>query len=93
MDIKFLLGAILLACLFAVSIPFETRYAGFLQRGAHNTGIQFMAGLALTLIAAIDPILACMALLVIFLWIADVKLLSSVDLMTGSGSAKNHTSE
>jgi hypothetical protein len=77
MELKVVLGIFLILCLFFVSIPFETRYAKFLSQSAHNSGMQFLAGMILITIASIDPILAALALLVIFLWIADVKLLSS----------------
>jgi hypothetical protein len=75
---KLVLGTILLACLFLVSFPFEQRYGKYMHESAHNPGIQFLAGLGLVSLATIDPLLGGLALLVIFLWIADVQLLSSV---------------
>jgi hypothetical protein len=78
MEGKFALGAILLLCLFMVSFQFEQRYTKLIQESAHHPGIQFLAGLALVSIATMDPLLGGLALLVIFLWIADVQLLSSI---------------
>ncbi len=80
MEGKFALGVVLLACLFLVSFPFEQRYARLMQESAHNPGMQFLAGLALVLIASVDPLLGGLALLVLFLWLADVQLLSSIKL-------------
>ncbi len=78
MEGKFILGAILLLCLFMVSFPFEQRYTKLIQEGADHPGMQFLSGLALVSIATMDPLLGGLALLVIFLWIADVQLLSSI---------------
>jgi hypothetical protein len=78
MEGKFVLGAVLLFCLFAVSFPFEQRYAHLMQEYAHNPGTQFVAGLTLVAVASVDPLLGGLALLAIFLWLADVQLLSSV---------------
>ncbi len=78
MDAKFILGAMLLVCLFLISFPFEKRYMKFIQEYAHHPGARFIAGILLLLLASVDPILGGLAFLVIFLWIADVQLLSSV---------------
>jgi hypothetical protein len=78
--IHWILGALLFACLFLVSLPFERRYAKHFQEGAQHPGIQLMAGLMLLALASYDTLLASLALLILFLWIADVQLLSSVSL-------------
>lgn len=80
MEFRWILSSILVIGLLVVSLPFERRYAQHLQEGAHNPGVRFLAGLALLGFAAYDPMLAGLAFLAIFLWIADVQLLSSVSL-------------
>jgi hypothetical protein len=74
------LGILLLACLFVVSLPFEAHYTRQLQTWAHNPAARFVAGLALVGLAWMDPILGALAFLVLFLWIADIQLLSSIKL-------------
>jgi hypothetical protein len=80
MEVKFSLGILLLVCLLVVSFPFERRYEHAIHESAHNPGMQFLAGVALIGIASLDPLLGGLALLVIFLWLADVQLLSSFKL-------------
>ena len=80
MEGKITLGAVLLLCLFLVSFPFEQRYTKLIHESAHHPGMQFLGGLALVSIATVDPLLGGLALLAIFLWIADVQLLSSIKL-------------
>jgi hypothetical protein len=78
--VRWILGAMLFTCLFVVSLPFERRYAKQFQEGAQHPGIQLIAGLLLLALAAYDTPLASLALLILFLWIADVQLLSSISL-------------
>lgn len=76
------LGILLLACLFVVSFPFEAHYARQVQTWAHHPAARFAAGCALVGFAWLDPLLGALAFLVLFLWIADIQLLSSIKLPT-----------
>jgi hypothetical protein len=77
---RWILGGVLFACLLLVSLPFERRYAKHLQEAAQHPGIEFLAGIALLVLASYDVLLASLGLLLLFLWIADVQLLSSISL-------------
>lgn len=77
---KTVLGILLLLALFFVSTPFETSYAKELQTLALNPAARFLAGLLLVGLAHIDPILGGLTFLVLFFWIADIQLLSSIKL-------------
>lgn len=74
---KTMLAVALLVCLFLVSVPFEQRYGDTMTAMAHNPGARFLAATALLYIASVDMMLGALAFLVIFLWIADIQLLSS----------------
>jgi len=47
---------------------------------ARHPFMRFLAGLVVTLIAAQNPLLAAIALVIVFFWIADIHLLSSFKL-------------
>ncbi len=79
-DSKTILGILLLIALFLVSIPFETEYSKELQILAHNPAARFVAGILLVGLSSIDASLGGLTFLVLFLWIADIQLLSSIKL-------------
>jgi hypothetical protein len=60
-----------------ISMPFERGYHKILADLAHHTGARFLAGIALIVLASYDIVLASMAFVILFLWIADIQLLSS----------------
>jgi hypothetical protein len=78
MNLKIVLGILLLTCMIVISMPFERGYHQVLADLAHHTGARFMAGIALLLLASYDIVLASMAFIILFLWIADIQLLSSI---------------
>ncbi len=82
--VHLVLGVALIACFFMVSLPFETGYSRYLQEMAHNPGIRFLAGILLLVLAHTEPVLGALAFLVLFLWIADIHLLSSVSFVKSS---------
>lgn len=91
---KSVTGFILLICLILVTAPFERRYSRMVTAAAANPAIRFAAGLALVLLASQDVILAGLAFVVIFVWIADIHLLTN-SLITDrsrnvSGGAVSH---
>jgi hypothetical protein len=80
MDSKTVLGTTLLVCLFLISLPFESHYSKQFQMWAHNPAARFGAGLGLIALSTVDPILGGLGFLILFLWIADIQLLSSIKL-------------
>ena len=75
-DKKVVIGCVLLAFLILVSLPFEKRYSRTVSELAANPAARFIAGVALLVLADYDIILAGIAFVVIFVWIADIHLLS-----------------
>lgn len=74
------IGAVLLVLLFAFSLDFDRPYAEVLHNAARHPFFRFLAGLSIALLAALNPVLGLLGLLVVFFWIADVNLLSRVDI-------------
>lgn len=79
-DAQLLVGLILLVCVFLISIPFEKRYAHTLSSLAHEPVVRVLGGAGLLWAASVNPALAGLVLVVLFLWIADIQLLSSLRL-------------
>lgn len=79
-DSKTVLGIILLICLFLISLPFESHYSSQFQMWAQNPAARFGAGIGFIALSTVDPILGGLAFLILFLWIADIQLLSSINL-------------
>jgi hypothetical protein len=74
------IGAVLLVLLFAFSLDFDRPYAEVLHNAARHPFFRFLAGLSIALLGALNPVLGLLGLLVVFFWIADVNLLSRVDI-------------
>lgn len=77
---KTILGVILLVIIFVISIPFEKRYTGTLSRMAGDPATRLLAGVALLWLAYNDIMLGALGFVVVFLWISDIQLLSSLKL-------------
>ena len=67
----------LMAILLLVSIDFERHYSFGTNELALNPFARFLAGLIVAYLASWNVVAGSIALLVVFLWIADVHLLSS----------------
>ncbi len=80
MDVQLLVGILLLVCVFLVSIPFEKRYGNIISSLAHEPAVRLVGGAGLLWAASVNPALAGLVLVVLFLWIADIQLLSSLRL-------------
>jgi hypothetical protein len=74
------IGAVLLVLLFAFSLDFDRPYAEVLHNAARHPFYRFLAGMSIALLGALHPVLGLLGLLVVFFWIADVNLLSRVDI-------------
>lgn len=77
MDYDAIVGAILVALLVFFSLDFDKHYADGIHEAARHPFLRFLAGLGVAVLATRNPILASLALIVVFFWIADVNLLSS----------------
>ena len=69
----------ILLCLFIYfSIDFHKHYSKEFHEAARNPFYRFLGGLIVLYFATINPIIASVMLSVIFFWIADVNLLSTI---------------
>jgi hypothetical protein len=60
------------------SIDFHKHYTKEFHDAARNPILRLLAGLFVICIANINPVLGCIALSIVFFWIADVQLLSTI---------------
>ncbi len=88
MNLRIMLGVLLLTCIILISLPFERGYHTVLAGLAHHTGVRFIAGIVLIGMASYDIVLAAMIFMILFLWIADIQLLSSVQFGGQKASGK-----
>lgn len=77
MEYETVVAALLVGLLVFFSLDFDKHYANGIHDAARHPFARFLAGLAVTVLAATNPALASLALVVVFFWIADVNLLSS----------------
>lgn len=66
-----------LAIIGFVSLRFELPYGYGLDVAARHPAARFLAGAAVVALSLRHPVLAALALIVVFFWIGDVHLLSS----------------
>ena len=76
-DIHTLLTIVLVILVIVFSLRFDRPYATVFHDAARHPFARFVAGLGVVGLAAYDPVLAVLALIIVFFWIADVNLLSS----------------
>lgn len=79
-DTHTILTAVLVTLVIMFSLRFDRPYGSTLHSAARHPLARFIAGLTVVGLAAYDPMLGVLALLVVFFWIADVNLLSSFTL-------------
>ena len=77
MDYEMLIAAVLIGLLLFFSLDFDKHYGSVFHDAARQPFARFTAGLAVCILAALNPSLAVVGLTVVFFWIADVHLLSS----------------
>jgi hypothetical protein len=75
-----ILGVVLLVVLIWFSLDFDKHYAPFVHNSARHPFFRFLAGMGVAFLATLDPIHSVIALMIVFFWIADVNLLSSIKL-------------
>jgi hypothetical protein len=79
-EFQTVLGVVLLGLLLFISLDFDKHYTPFIHESARHPFIRFLAGLGIVLLATLNPIHSVLALMIVFFWIADVNLLSSIKL-------------
>lgn len=72
------IAVVLLCCIGLVSLRFEVPYAYGLEAAARHPAARFVAGAIVVGLSLRHPVLAGLALIAAFFWIADVHLLSSI---------------
>ncbi len=80
MDYETIIAVGLVALLLFFSLDFDRHYGQGFHEAARHPFYRFLAGLLVVYLASINPILAIVALVIVFFWIADVHLLSSFKL-------------
>ncbi len=78
MEHKTALAVILMAALFIISIPFEKKYSRTLGLMAHEPATRLLAGIVLLYLSYHDIVLGAIAFVILFLWMSDIQLLSSL---------------
>jgi hypothetical protein len=68
---------VLVALLVFFSLDFDKLYGSGFHEAARHPFARFLGGLGVSYLAALNPLLGGLSLLVVFFWIADVNLLSS----------------
>jgi hypothetical protein len=79
-DIQTVGVVVLLGFLMFMSLDFEKHYAPYIHESARHPFMRFLAGMAIVMLATLNPIHSVLALMIVFFWIADVNLLSSIKL-------------
>jgi hypothetical protein len=79
-DYQTILGVMLLVLLMFISLDFDKHYAPYVHDSARHPFVRFLAGMGVVLLATVNPIHSILALMIVFFWIADVNLLSSIKL-------------
>lgn len=74
------IGVLLVALLVFFSLDFDKAYFPSLHNAARHPLARLAGGAVVVFLAEKDPLLAILALIVVFFWIADVNLLSSFSL-------------
>jgi hypothetical protein len=77
MDYETILTVFLVIILLWFSLDFDKHYSETLHSAARHPFIRFLAGSTVVYLATINPVLATLAFMIVFFWIADVNFLSS----------------
>ena len=75
---KTVLGVILASILIIISIPFEKKYSRALGLMAQEPSARLLAGIVLLYLSYHDIVLGALAFIILFLWMSDMHLLSSL---------------
>ncbi len=75
---KTILAIVLIVVLFVISVPFEKRYNKMMNHMAQEPATRLFAGLVVLWLAGQDIVLGALAFIILFLWMSDIHLLSSL---------------
>ena len=78
---KTIVGVILVVILLLISMPFEKRYNKVLNHLAQEPATRLFAGLVVLYMAYHDIMLGALAFMILFLWMSDIHLLSSLKMI------------
>jgi hypothetical protein len=71
---------VLVALLVFFSLDFDRHYGSVFHSAARHPFARFLSGLGVVYLASLHPLYAVLGLTIVFFWIADVNLMSSVQL-------------
>ena len=80
MDMKDVIGILLIAIILLALIPFEKRYSKTLNELAQNPAARFITSLVVLYLTSYNLVLGGLGFIVLFLWVSDIHLLSSLKL-------------
>lgn len=78
MDLETILAIGLVGLFVYFSIDFKKHYTTEFHEAARNPFYKFLAGACVLYISNMNPTLGAIALAIVFFWIADVQLLSTI---------------
>lgn len=70
----------LVALLLFFSLDFDRHYGSTFHTAARHPFARFLSGVGVVYLATLNPLYAVLGLVIVFFWIADVNLVSSVQL-------------
>lgn len=80
MDLETSLAFIFVGILVFFSLDFDKHYSESFHNASRHPFYRFLAGILIAVLATHNPTLAAVTLIVVFFWIADIHLLSSLKL-------------
>jgi hypothetical protein len=81
MDYEVSIIIFLVGLMVFFSLDFDRHYSLGFDDAARHPFFRFLAGLGVVYLASLNPIYAVLALMIVFFWIADVNLLSSLNVL------------
>jgi hypothetical protein len=80
MDGKDIIGILLIIIILMALMPYEKRYSKALNSLAQNPATRFIASILVLYLTAYNTVLGALGFIVLFLWVSDIHLLSSLKL-------------
>jgi len=78
MDFETILTILLVGFFIYFSIDFNKHYMNEFHEASRYPIARFIAGMLVVYLSSINPILGSLALSIVFFWIADIHLLSTI---------------
>jgi len=80
LDLETIAALLFVGVLVYFSLDFDKHYNELFHNAARHPFMRFIAGMAIAAMSLHNPLLSAIALIVVFFWIADIHLLSSLKL-------------